>query len=575
MFEWYKNFKNNRKKYKGFTLVELLAIILILSLIISIVIIMFKEVFISTEQTINKTEKNIILSAANDYALEYRGTDGWIEEIEEDGTVNFCVSLDSLIKYGYFKNDSSNFEKYKDDYVVEFQIENGVYNYKFIPIVDSSTCKFKDFESSINNSYIKTGINDDKGKSVGEFNYKVDKIDNKNYSLDFDLLMKLKNIVKTDEVYITFILDISSSMEGSKIEKANEAIANFSQHFIDYTDVDVKISLIFFHWISGLARDFSSTPLSLSYLNSIGTTSGTNYGAGLDMAISLMCHRGLDINPLDSQWCANISDVPIDNKKSKKLYAILLFDGEMNGYPYVKIDNGNALADSYEADFDVVKREKYYRNFLNSKQYVRGVNNFDSDFNKYIVPSINRLKNDLDVNLFMIGYHVNSSNVVKQYASVDNKLCIDGYNYGGRTYCYYDSNKFNVNNILSSISDNIINNLGVSSLKFTFNPVKKDGQSLITLINPDGTKVKNNKLEIEIKDLNNDVDKITKKFKGYKFILNDSIYSFCSTEDEKCELKQNLFDVTLNIKYINGDSNSINLDLPSFDLIFTERKTIN
>ena len=112
-------------------------------------------------------------------------------------------------------------------------------------------------------------------------------------------------------------------------------------------------------------------------------------------------------------------------------------------------------------------------------------------------------------------------------------------------------------------------------MKFTFNPVKKDGQSLITLINPDGTKVKNNKLEIEIKDLNNDVDKITKKFEGYKFILNDSIYSFCSTEDEKCELKQNLFDVTLNIKYINGDSNSINLDLPSFDLIFTERKTIN
>ena len=78
------------------------------------------------------SEKNIILSAANDYALEYRGTDSWVEEVGDDGTVNFCVSLDSLIKYGYFKNDSSNFEKYKDDYVVEFQIENGVYNYKFI-----------------------------------------------------------------------------------------------------------------------------------------------------------------------------------------------------------------------------------------------------------------------------------------------------------------------------------------------------------------------------------------------------------------------------------------------------------
>ena len=102
MFRNYKEFINNRKKYKGFTLIELLAIILILSLIIFTVIIMFKEVFISTEQTINKTEKNIILSAANDYALEYRGTDGWIEEIEEDETVNFCVSLDSLIKYGYF-----------------------------------------------------------------------------------------------------------------------------------------------------------------------------------------------------------------------------------------------------------------------------------------------------------------------------------------------------------------------------------------------------------------------------------------------------------------------------------------
>lgn len=160
MFKSYKEFKNNRKKYKGFTLIELLAILLILFLIFTIVIYSFTDVFKSAKETISKVDENIILSAANDYALEYRGKDTWVEDVDVDGNVSFCVSLQSLIDYGYFKDDGSNFEKYKDDYVVEFHIKDGVSSYKFMARSESDVCSTREFSSSISNSNINTEVKD-------------------------------------------------------------------------------------------------------------------------------------------------------------------------------------------------------------------------------------------------------------------------------------------------------------------------------------------------------------------------------------------------------------------------------
>ena len=76
------------KKRKGFTLVELLAVILILSLIFLISFGIFKLSIDDVNNTIDSVEENIILTAANNYALEYRGAKeenggkGWHEEVE-------------------------------------------------------------------------------------------------------------------------------------------------------------------------------------------------------------------------------------------------------------------------------------------------------------------------------------------------------------------------------------------------------------------------------------------------------------------------------------------------------------
>ena len=167
--------KNMKKKFKGFTLIELLAVILILALIFIFVIFSFGSVFSGVNDKISKTEKKVILTAAKNYALEYRGSDTWVEEIDKNtGNVSFCVSLESLINYGYFKNDGNNFEKYKNSHVVEFTIINGVYDYELKDIDESENCKRFDFTSGIpdGNNNIVTEINNGVD-NVGDFTYHV------------------------------------------------------------------------------------------------------------------------------------------------------------------------------------------------------------------------------------------------------------------------------------------------------------------------------------------------------------------------------------------------------------------
>jgi len=294
----------------------------------------------------------------------------------------------------------------------------------------------------------------------------------------------------------------------------------------------------------------------------------------LDMAISLMCYNGLDIDSSDSQWCTEISNVLIDNEKTKKLYTVLFFDGGMDHVPVVRVNNKNLNVNDINNNDDKIK--EYYDNFLRFQNFMNnGISDNSYSFDMYVKPSIERLKDDLDVKLFMIGYEFeDTKDYMKKAASSGDKLCI-GSSYGN--YCYYDAKTANLNDILNTILDNIVNDSGISSLKFSFSSVKsKDGQELITILNPDESEVENNKLEIKFDDLNSRNENLEDSLKGYKFILNDVIYKYCLDDEKECIFNEKLFNITLDIEYVDGTKNTgISLASPEFKLILTERKTIN
>lgn len=583
MLKRYKEFKDNRKKYKGFTLIELLAVLLILFIVFSIVIYSFTDVFKSSKEIISNADRNIILSAANDYALEYRGSEGWVEEVKDNGkVVNFCVSLDSLINYGYFKNNESNFEKYKDKYVVEFEINNGVTNYKFIDIKDSGFCKFKDFSSSIEEPNINYEIENENDSNVGEFNYVINKISDKKYAFGYDLTLNLISVIK--DIYVTLIVDRSSSMNDTpgKYAKVKNEASNFSSQLVNNNDVNVYISLIMFDRNPSYVRGFEKKALSSSIFTNTG--SGTNFVSGLDMAISLLCHNGLDSNPNDSQWCANISGGKL--KKDFKSYTILFFDGDNNYVP--TLEYNSQIFDGKFIKNNNTYKEIYYREFLNASEYGSIFLKDNSDlytndfYDNYLSNSVSYLKNDLDSNLFFIGYEYASTygNRVRTLASSGNKLCVDGYEKNGEKYCYYDSTEDNLEIIMEKVKNNIINNSKISSIEFIFESVKekKSNEDVITFYNSEDVLSTDNILRFKYDNLNNYEENLKKSMKGYKFVLNDVVYDMCSEfgGNNVCLLNnQELFTVKMNISYTNGASEVVDIDSPIFNLTVEKLKTIN
>ena len=101
---------------------------------------------------------------------------------------------------------------------------------------------------------------------------------------------------------------------------------------------------------------------------------------------------------------------------------------------------------------------------------------------------------------------------------------------------------------------------------------------MITLLNEDGSNVDNNILEIKYNDLESFKEDFSDSVSDYKILINDFMYSSCFDFDEnnQCDLNNiKLFDVTLDIGYKNGSSNSISIDTPEFDLSLINVNTLN
>lgn len=111
---------------QGFTLVELLAIILIISMIIAITTFSVSEYINSSKQNISKIQIKNIENAAYDYVIATK-------------TDKTCINLNVLVSEGYLNSnkiiDSKTKKQLKGS--VEVLNNNGNYSFKYL----NSTCK--------------------------------------------------------------------------------------------------------------------------------------------------------------------------------------------------------------------------------------------------------------------------------------------------------------------------------------------------------------------------------------------------------------------------------------------------
>lgn len=109
---------------RGFTLVELLAVIIILGIISTIISIAISDVLNNSKNTINNIQINDILSSAYDYSLKK------LKLLPDEGETNYIL-LNELKKYGFIENnitDAKTKKEFSNDLVIS--IRNVGINYK-------------------------------------------------------------------------------------------------------------------------------------------------------------------------------------------------------------------------------------------------------------------------------------------------------------------------------------------------------------------------------------------------------------------------------------------------------------
>jgi len=603
-----------RKEKKGFTLIELLAVIVILAIIFSIIVAGFIYLFDDVDDTIDETTRNIIIEAANGYALEHKGNDVWKEGIISDVTGDktmFCISLDSLIDKGYFKEDNSNYNEYRGKYAVKaVEGVNGVYTYQFVELAqveNDDICKYYKKNSSLIDSETNEEIDrlvkqteivdnkseEDESAKLGDFKYEIVALKNNLYNVDLDLKLNLYDVMEASDVYINIVLDESSSMAGRKFNNAKDAALSFSQMLNTNENANFNISLIEFGLQPVLKRDFSKEPFVSSDFSSVANGSGTNAAGGLDLTTSLLLDRNLVNN---------------------KIYTLLLFDGVPYDYTSIKYTNAdesikekkitpydyyNSLSEddkNYSIKGDIAI---YYKNLLNAidgcgdascrnwydiyendiyngKIQVRAheINNVNWD---RLICSSGYLKN-LNSEVIVIGYgrdfynNIKSKNIV----SFNKDLCGDSKD--GEQCYYYSSTGDEIVNLFNSLANNIIRYSSASGVKLKLSSVvdESTGNSLVNIIDQDNKVVNNIEKTIIFDDMEL-IDGNLSFNEDYKFKMSNYLYERMNCTDVVCTSQEslNLFNLELKLLYPDGTESDIVINQPLFNIGLRKENTLN
>ena len=393
---------------KGFTLVELLAVIAIIAVIMLLVYFTAFGSIGSAKDEIDKTEKRLILSAAETFAKEYRGSDDWNEYVDGNYNSSFCISLESLIKKGYYKTEDQKIIKMAKDYVVTIKINNGVYNSTLIRYdeLDDKSCYgySGDFDLDNNKKNITYVEGDTEVISVDiDINQTGNYVYNTNIRLK-NFLDEIGNIEVTTPIYVALIMDTSGSMNGTKLNNALNAVKNLASSVINGIDSSY-VALVKYADIPSLVRDFKHEDLNNVNISTVNG-GGTNTSGGIDIT---------------SRLFYNVKD------KYAKKYAILLYDGEPTSYSSVKVD-GKTYSPVKSEYFDKVVTTNIslssYSNCSNDSYYNYRCNDYVQASSNYLTSMTGDYKYSPE--LLTIGYDFDNSNdELKKVSSIDNDLCAD------------------------------------------------------------------------------------------------------------------------------------------------------
>lgn len=595
--------KYNEEK-RGFTLIELLAVIIVLSLIFAVALRMVNISKKDVDDKIDKTTKKMILSAADEYTLEFRDSDNWKEEKTSDGTTIFCISFDSLVEKGYFKNNGSNYNEISNGfYAIKGTIKNNVYNYEFIELTDNISdddiCKYYRRESNFyTNSYFEENDPIDKleissdvkdgENNLGSFDYKIQSLKNNSYAIKLDLNINLFDVLESKEVYANVVLDKSGSMKYNKFARAKEAALNFSKILSETEGINAHMSLIEFGLQPMLKRGFSTEPFDSKDFSSDANGNGTNASGGLDLVTSLIVDEVI--------------------KKNSDVYTILLFDGEPCQYSTINY-TGDGRKDSVIYPKSIQEKletknynifgdaEIYYKNFHKAiegcqdkktcPEYITTSQEGTKEkikisslnvYNKNVLWQNLSISGDYLKNvgskLIVIGYGTDFGNNAKKIATEDSELCNDS-KYS--SYCYYyNATGDNISALFSNLANNIIKYSEANKIILSLVPNNQDGKQLINIYDSEGNLLPKIEKIINVEELETE-DGNLQITDNYKFTLSNYLYESMNCSEEKCTLKDSieLFNIELKLIYPNSSSKSIDIEQPLFNIGLYKESTLN
>ena len=255
--------KKKRKNKKGFTLVELLATIVILSIIVTVSLSLYNNYSETSKEKLIDVEKKAIIRSAGNYYDEYSQDKSFRSEVKYDESgskiVNSCIKLKNLIDKGFYTKKEFLDEKIDlNKYVVKITEKDGIKEYKLIKNYDSTNteCNYTSTSREARNEEKKVDY-------TGEEDYKahlsvlLEEDTDHEYMISFGTTAEIikRTISEEFPIYVSIVLDSSGSMYG-RINQACSATEKLSTQIYERFD-NSKTELVTFGTDASVVEPFN------------------------------------------------------------------------------------------------------------------------------------------------------------------------------------------------------------------------------------------------------------------------------------------------------------------------------
>lgn len=422
------------KKNKGFTLVELLAVIVILSLVVGITIYVYINAVNKSKENSYKVTINNIEKEASNYLTENKNRLFFITDTDNPNIEYQCLTIQNLIDYGYFQDDileskvSKNKQVSKDDYIYIERDKKTLTINKTKYLLDDeklmNTCNVAiAAEGDISFSASPSLDTWSKSKEI-TINYKIKNLNDLNTFNDYSYGYSFNDIDSETNKENTkkFKIDNNGKISASIYNKDGKAIktVNLLISTIDNDKPSIKIN-------PGSDSKYTKSKNVRVVLNDNG--SGIKRGAVVKYGWS----ASLDVEPSYSEAFANYND-------GDNIVNIDISTNNLNGsyYLWVKYDINDLL-----------------NNNLNGVIKSTGVFNFD---NKGPIGTVNLSVGDDTINASVINVSdVNGIKSYEYYISNNNSCPTSGYASGSSSYIFRNITNEGTYYVCVKLTDDINN----------------------------------------------------------------------------------------------------------------------